>query len=111
MLPPGFEPVDLPVDRRKAIFHEAHNVRARAVQEANRQLPMDEANLPHGDTPAFDKRVADHKAIIDGILEKNLADLADRHKISSEDLAKIEEEASRLRWIPPEDPKPDEESQ
>jgi hypothetical protein len=104
-LPPDFVPVDLPVERRKEIFREAHLVRARAVQEANRRLPMDEANLPIGDTEAFDKRVADHRAIIDEILEVNLAELAGRFEISTEELSKIEEEASRLRWIPPEEPK------
>ena len=103
-LPPGFKPVDLPVETRKQIFREAQRVRALAVQEANAKLPMDESHLPIGDTPAFDKRVADHKAIIDGILKTNLAALAERHKISTADLAKIEEEASRLRWTPPEEP-------
>ncbi len=111
MLPPDFKPVDLPVEKRKEIFREAHLVRARAVQEANQKLPMDEAHLPIGDTAAFDKRVADHKAIIDEILEKNLAALADRHDISSADLAKIEEEASRLRWVPPPDPEPEKPSE
>src|SRR5690242_15891383 len=59
ILPPDFKPVDLPVDRRKEIFREAAIVRALAVREANAKLPMDESHLPIGDTPAFDKRVAD----------------------------------------------------
>lgn len=105
-LPPDFQPVDLPVERRQEIFREAHLVRARAVQEANRKLPMDESHLPIGDTAAFDQRVAEHKAIIDAILEENLAELAERYGITSDDLAKIEDEAGRLRWLPPEDPDP-----
>jgi len=104
MLPPGFKPVDLPVEKRQGIFREAHRVRALAVREANAKLPMDEAHLPIGDTPAFDKRVADHRAIIEGILEKNLAELAKQHNITREELAKIEDEASKLRWTPPEEP-------
>jgi hypothetical protein len=107
-LPPDFKPVDLPVEKRKEIFREAHHVRALAVLEANEKLPMDESHLPIGDKPAFDKRVAEHKAIIDGILEKNLAALARRHNITAADLGKIEDEAGRLRWLPPEEPpKPD----
>ncbi len=105
MLPPGFKPVDLPLENRKLIFQEAHRIRALAVLEANEKLPMDEASLPKGDTPAFDKRVADHKAIIDGILEKNLANLAEQKSLTLEDLSKIEEEARRLRWVPPQEPR------
>jgi len=107
MLPPGFKPVDLPVDKRKDIFREAHRVRALAVREANAKLPMDDAHLPIGDTAAFDKRVADHKAIIEGILETNLAELAKRHNITRDDLEKIEDEARRLRWTPPQEPTQD----
>jgi len=106
MLPPGFKPVDLPIEKRKEIFRDAHLVRALAVREANAQLPMDEASLPKGDTAAFDKRVADHKAIIEGILEKSLAELAKQNNISREDLDKIEDEARKLRWTPPQEPKP-----
>jgi len=106
VLPPGFKPVDLPVDQRKEIFREAHRTRALAVREANAKLPMDEAHLPIGDTPAFDKRVADHKAIIEEVLAKNLDELAKRHNITRDDLEKIEDEARKLRWIPPEEPNP-----
>jgi hypothetical protein len=104
MLPPGFKPVDLPVEKRKAIFAEAHITRALAVQEANEKMPMDEEHMPKGNA-AFEKRMAEHKAIIDGILEKNLPALAERNKISMADLSKIEEEAIKLRWTPPEEPK------
>ena len=106
-LPPDFKPVDLPLEQRQEIFRQAHGVRARAVQQANRKLPMDESHLPIGDTAAFDARVAEHKEIIEEILSKDLADLAVQFEISEDDLAKIEEEASRLRWLPPEDPTPE----
>lgn len=106
-LPPDFQIVDVPIEKRQEIFREAHLVRARAVQEANRRLPMDEAHLPIGDTPAFDKRVAEHKAIIDELLAKDLAALAQRYEISTDELSRIEDEASRLHWIPPRDPTPD----
>ncbi len=104
MLPPGFKTVDLPIERRKAIFEDAHRARALAVLEANQKLPMDEAHMPKGNE-AFEKRMAEHKAIIDGILEKNIPALAERKNISVADLSKIEEEAKILRWTPPEDPK------
>jgi hypothetical protein len=103
-LPPDFKPVNIPLDKRKEVFKEAHDIRALAVQEANQELPMDEASLPIGNTAAFDKRVADHKAIINRILAKNLASLAEKYKISVADVEKIEEEANRLRWLPPQDP-------
>jgi hypothetical protein len=103
-LPPDFKPVNIPLDKRKEVFKEAHDIRALAVQEANQELPMDEASLPIGNTAAFDKRVADHKAIISRILAKNLAALAEKYKISVADVEKIEEEANRLRWLPPQDP-------
>jgi len=104
MLPPDFKPVNLPLEKRKEIFREAHGIRALAVQEANAKLPMDQAHLPIGNRPAFDKRVAEHKAIIDGLLEANLAALARRNNITVADVLKIEDEASRLRWIPPGEP-------
>lgn len=104
MLPPGFKVVDLPLETRKQVFNEAHDIRSLAVQEANHRLPMDEDSLPKNDVPAFDKRVADHKAILIGIEQKNLAALAEKHKISVADVERIEEEASRLRWIPPQEP-------
>lgn len=103
-LPAGFKTVEIPLDQRKEVFKESHNIRALAVQEANLELPMDEAHLPHLDTQAFDKRVADHKAIINRITGKNLAALAEKYKISVADVEKIEEEANRLRWLPPIDP-------
>jgi hypothetical protein len=106
-LPPGFKPVDIPLIKRKEVFKEAHEIRALAVQEANRELPMDEASLPVNDTAAFDKRVADHRAIIGRILAKNLASLAEKSRISVADVEKIEEEAGRLRWLPPQDPTPE----
>ena len=53
---------------------------------------------------AFDKRVADHKAIINRILAKNLPALAEKYKISVADIEKIEDEANKLRWLPPADP-------
>jgi hypothetical protein len=107
-LPPDFKPVALPVEKRKEIFREAHRARALAVQEANEKLPMDDSHLPSGNKVAFDKRVADHKEIQDEIRQKKLAALAQRHDITLDDLSKIEDEASRLRWLPPpEDPKPD----
>lgn len=109
MLPPDFKPVDLPVERRKEIFRAAHRVRTLALREANGKLPMDESHLPVDDKAAFDKRVAEHKAIIDGILETDFAALARRYDIALADLHKIEEEAGKLRWMPPEDPKPDDE--
>ena len=68
---------------------------------------MDEAHLPIGDTAAFDKRVADHKAILDEYLAADLAALAGRYDITPEQLAHIEDEAHRLRWLPPPDPKPE----
>jgi hypothetical protein len=104
MLPPNFKPVNLPVDTRKQIFREAQRIRALAVREANAQLPMDESHLPIGDKPAFDKRVADHKAIIEGIHKTKFAALARQHNISTADLAQIEEEANLLRWTPPAEP-------
>jgi hypothetical protein len=103
-LPPDFKAVNIPLDQRKEVFKEAHDIRALAVQEANQELPMDEASLPIGDTAAFDKRVADHKAIINRILAQNLPPLAVKYKISVADVEKIEEEANRLRWLPPQDP-------
>lgn len=103
-LPPDFQPVNIPLEKRKEVFKEAHDIRALAVQEANQELPMDEASLPIGDTAAFDQRVADHKAIINRILAKDLPALAEKHKISVADVEKIEEEANRLRWLPPQDP-------
>ncbi|WP_435005343.1 hypothetical protein P12x_003240 [Tundrisphaera lichenicola] len=103
-LPPDFKTVDIPLEKRREVFHKAHDIRALAVQEANRELPMDEASLPIGDTAAFDKRVADHKAIIERILAKNLPALAEQYQISVADVEKIEDEASRLRWLPPQDP-------
>jgi hypothetical protein len=103
-LPPGFKTVDIPLEKRKEVFKEAHDIRALAVQEANLELPMDEAHLPHLDTKAFEKRVADHKAIIDRILGKNLPVLAEKYKISVADIEKIEDEANKLRWLPPADP-------
>jgi hypothetical protein len=106
-LPAGFVPVALPEATRKKIFAEVHNLRARAVQQANAQIPMDEASLPIGNTVAFDKRVADHKALIDAFLAKELPALAARSNISEADLAKIEEEARILRWLPPMDPTDD----
>ena len=104
LLPPDFKPVAIPLDTRKEVFKEAHDLRALAVQEANQELPMNEASLPIGNTAAFDKRVADHKAIINRILDKNLPALAEKYKISVADVEKIEEEANRLRWLPPQDP-------
>ncbi|MFO0959685.1 MAG: hypothetical protein U0800_19990 [Isosphaeraceae bacterium] len=106
-LPAGFVPVALPEATRKAIFAEVHGLRARAVQQANAKLPMDEASLPKGDTAAFDRRVADHKALIDAFLAEQLPALAARSNISEADLAKIEDEARILRWIPPQDPTDD----
>lgn len=103
-LPPGFQTVNIPLETRKEVFKEAHDVRALAVQEANLELPMDEAHLPHLDTNAFDRRVADHKAIIRRILDKNLPALAEKYKISLADVEKIEDEANKLRWLPPADP-------
>ncbi|MEJ7638583.1 MAG: hypothetical protein WKF75_11570 [Singulisphaera sp.] len=102
LLPPGFQPVDLPVETRKTIFRDAHQIRALAVQEANQKLPMDQDHMPKG--KAFEERIAEHKAIIDGILEEKLPALAERNHISGADLRKIEEEAMRLRWTPPEEP-------
>lgn len=103
-LPPGFKVVDLPLETRKQIFNEVHDIRSLAVQEANHKLPMDEDSLPKNDVPAFDKRVAEHKAILTGIERKNIAALAEKYKIGVADVEKIEEEASRLRWIPPQEP-------
>ena len=103
-LPAGFKTVELPLEKRKDVFKEAHDIRALAVQEANLELPMDEASLPHLDTKAFDKRVADHMAIIKRILGGNLPPLAEKYKISVADIEKIEEEANKLRWTPPQDP-------
>jgi hypothetical protein len=103
-LPPGFKTVDIPLTERKDVFKEVHNLRALAVQRANHELPMDEASLPVNDVPAFDKRVADHKAIIDRILVKDLAALAEKYKITVADVEKVEEEARRLRWLPPQEP-------
>ncbi len=103
MLPPGFKPVDLPVERRKAIFREVHITRALALQEANQKLSMDADQMPKANE-AFEKRVAEHDAILKGILDKNLPALADRNKISMADLTKIEEEARMLRWTPPQEP-------
>ena len=103
MLPPGFKPVDLPVEKRKAIFRGRPPHPRLAVQEANQKLPMDDEHMPKGD--AYAERIAEHKAIIDGILEKNLPALAERNQISMADLDKIEEEARMLRWTPPEEPK------
>jgi len=104
LLPPDFKVVDIPLDKRKEVFKEAHNIRTLAVQEANLEIPMDEASLPHLNTKAFDKRVADHMAIINRILAKNLPVLAEKYKISVADVEKIEDEANRLRWLPPQDP-------
>lgn len=103
-LPPDFQVVAIPLEQRKEVFKEAHDIRALAVQRANRELPMDEAHLPKNDRPAFDKRVAEHKAIINRIAAKDLAALAEKHKLQVADIEKIEEEASRLRWVPPPDP-------
>ena len=103
-LPPDFKTVDIPLEKRKEVFKEAHMVRALAVQEANLELPMDEAHLPHLDPKAFEKARADSKAIIDRIVAKNLAALAEKHKISVADIEKIEDEANKLRWLPPADP-------
>ncbi|WZO98712.1 hypothetical protein EP7_000300 [Isosphaeraceae bacterium EP7] len=103
-LPPGFKTVDLPLEKRKEVFREAHGIRALAVQEANLELPMDEASMPVNDSAAFDKRMADHRAIIERVLGKNLAALAEKYQISVPDVEKIEEEARRLRWPPPQEP-------
>lgn len=103
LLPPGFKTVDLPVETRKAIFREVHITRGLALQEANRKLPMGADQMPKGNE-AFEKRVAEHTAILNGILEKNLPAVADRNKISMADLTKIEEEARILRWTPPQEP-------
>lgn len=102
-LPPGFVPVALPEATRKEVFAEVHRLRARSVREANAQIPMDEASLPYGDKVAFDKRVADHKALIDAYLDRAFAELAARHKITEDDLQTIEDEARMLRWLPPQD--------
>ncbi len=107
LLPKGFTPVALPEAKRKEIFAAVHILRAKAVLHANSIIPMDEDSLPKLDTPKFDKRVADHKALIDEYLAKEVPALAVRFEISDADLAKIEEEARILRWVPPPDPKPD----
>lgn len=104
LLPPDFEVVDLPREKRKAIYHDAARERAIAVLEANEILPMDNAHLPVNNKPEFDKRVAEHKSILDGILEKKLDALAKRHNLTREELARIEDEAARLRWLPPDEP-------
>lgn len=103
-LPPGYKVVDLPAETRRAIFAEAHNIRSLAVQEANHKLPVDEAHLPKGDTAAFEKRRDDHMAILKAAEARDLGALAARHKITVDDIVRIEDEASRLRWIPPQDP-------
>jgi hypothetical protein len=104
MLPPGFKPVDLPMEKRKAIFKEAYIARALAMQEANRMVSLDADQMPKGNE-AFEKRVAENTAILNGILEKNLPAVAERNQISMADLSKIEEEAKILRWPPPEEPR------
>ncbi len=104
LLPPGFKTVDLPVETRKAIFREVHIARSLAVQEANQKLPLEDPALPKTHD-VYQKRSAEHRAMFEGILAKTLPALAERHKISMADLAQIEEEARRLRWNPPEEPK------
>jgi hypothetical protein len=103
-LPPDFKTVDIPLEQRKEVFREAHIIRALAVQEANLELPMDEAHLPHLDPKAFEKRVADSRAITNRIVAQNLPALAEKYKISVADIEKIEDEANKLRWLPPADP-------
>ncbi len=102
-LPPGFVVVDLPLEARREIFREAHDIRALAVQEANHRLPVDEAHLPK-EKIAFEKRRDDHLAIIKEVEAKNLGALAAKHKIAIKDIERIEDEANRLRWIPPQEP-------
>jgi hypothetical protein len=104
LLPPGYKVVDLPTETRRAIFAEAHNIRSLAVQEANHKLPVDEAHLPKGDTAAFEKRRDDHMEIIKAAEARDLGVLAAKHKIAVADIVRIEDEASRLRWIPPQEP-------
>jgi len=103
MLPHDFKPVALPDETRKEIFRDAHRARALAALEADRKVPVDLIKM-RGDKPAIDKRMAEHQAIIDGLLETSRAALAKRHNITVADIAKIEDEASRLRWLPPEAP-------
>lgn len=103
-LPADFKPVDRPLDQRKAIFAEAYHFRARAMTEANGIMPMDDAHMPKDDKPAFDKRMAEHKAILDPILNEGMAAIAQKHGVTVEDVARIEQEANRLRWMPPPPP-------
>lgn len=105
-LPPDFQPVALPLEKRKEIFAEAHRARVLATYEADQKLPMGESFLPKDDKIAFDKRVADSKAIHDEILAKKRDELAKRFQLSLEDLDKIEKEASLLHWLPPDVPNP-----
>ncbi|MGE3819979.1 MAG: hypothetical protein AB7I30_11115 [Isosphaeraceae bacterium] len=100
-LPPDFKPVDRPLEERKEIHAEAYHLRARVMNEANAIMPMDDAHMPKNGNQEFDKRMAEHKAILDPILEKGMAEIAQKHGVTVADVAKIEEEANRLRWTPP----------